>query len=106
MRFIVVAALLLAGCGQPQQAATYTPEYELNFMRACQANGTPVSACGCVWGKISTEVPVGEFEAYELLPAEARTSHPLTAQVREFIQACAPPQAPEPVPVAPEGTQP
>jgi hypothetical protein len=88
MRFVAaVFALLLAACGQPQPA-TYTPEYELNFMRSCQSGGAGVAVCSCTWRKIADEVPVSDFDALEQLPEAERATHPLMLQIQGYATAC------------------
>lgn len=91
---IAIAALvLLAACGQPQSTG-YPPEYELNFMRACQAAGSSNPICACVWGKIAGEISVDAFEALEQLPQAERETHPMTAQIQGYRTACVAEAAP------------
>jgi hypothetical protein len=88
MRVMILAALAaLAACGQ-SAPAPYPPEYELNFMRACQVRQT-TAQCSCIWGKIETDVPVADFIEVERLPASERASHPITGQVERFALECA-----------------
>jgi hypothetical protein len=84
-RVLIAALITLAACGSPP--AQYTPEYEHNFMRACQLNA-PTALCACVWTKIAAEIPVAEFEAFERLSPEQRAASPVAAQLRGFATAC------------------
>lgn len=83
--FVLAAAL--AGCGQ-QEADTYPPQYELNFMRACQAQGPSGNVCPCTWEKIEREIPPDEFAAFELLPASEQAAHPLYSQIERYALEC------------------
>ncbi len=89
MRFILFTALLaLAACGQ-SAPTTYPPQYELNFMRACQAQGPAQGICPCIWGKIVADVPPADFAAFELLSAEEQAQHPLNQQIERYALECA-----------------
>jgi hypothetical protein len=97
-RFILVGLAALAACGQ-QPANTYPPQYELNFMRACQAQGPPSGVCPCTWEKIEREIPPDQFAAFERLPANEQVTHPVYSQLERYALECAgesdpPPQAP------------
>jgi hypothetical protein len=82
----LVPVLAVAACNQ--QAASYPPEYEPNFMTACEAQGSSNALCGCVWNRIETEISPGDFAALERLPAANRDAHPLTAQINGYVEAC------------------
>jgi hypothetical protein len=81
----LVAALV--SCGQPEPN-TYPPQYELNFMRACQAQGPVGDVCSCTWEKIQREIPPAEFAAFERLPASEQVGHPLYGQIERFAIGC------------------
>jgi hypothetical protein len=83
--FVLVAAL--GACGQ-QDAATYPPQYELNFMRACQAQAPNHAVCSCSWEKIESEIAPADFAAFERLPANEQASHPLYAQIERHALEC------------------
>jgi len=88
MRLVILAALTALGaCGQ-QQAKTYPPQYELNFMRACQAQGPAENVCPCTWEKIEREIPPDAFAAFELLPASEQRVHPLYGQIERYAIEC------------------
>jgi hypothetical protein len=82
----VVAALALAACGR---SSGYPPEYELNFMRACEARSAVPGLCACTWDKIEEGVSVAEFTALETMPAAQRQSHPTKLRIDQFALACA-----------------
>jgi hypothetical protein len=95
-----LAVFVLAACGQ-QETRTYPPQYELNFMRACQAPGQASSVCSCTWERITREIPVEEFESFEQLPANEQSAHPLRAELQRYALECiaqneAPPEDPPP----------
>lgn len=93
---IVASLAVLAACGQ-SAPATYPPQYELNFMRACQAQGATTAVCGCIWERIETEVPPADFAAFERLSAAEQTGHAMQQQIEQFALSCAAPaQAPSP----------
>lgn len=97
---LALALTALTACGQ-QEAKTYPPQYELNFMRACQAPGQDSNVCSCTWERITREIPVEEFEGFEQLPANEQTSHPLRAELQRYAVECiaqneAPPEDPPP----------
>jgi hypothetical protein len=82
----VFAAFALAAC-TPQPAA-YAPDVERNFVTACEAQGSAGALCTCVWDRIETEIPPGDFTALERLPGPQRDAHPLTAQIAGYVEAC------------------
>jgi len=102
MRVTIFAALAaLAACGQ-SAPETYPPQFELNFMRACQAQGPSSQFCGCTWEKIEAEVAPADFASFERLPAAEQPSHPVQQQIEQFALECAAqPQTPTEEPPAP-----
>lgn len=92
--FLAILALGLGACSRPE--AGYPPQYELNFMRACQAAGTSTAVCACTWEKIEAEVPRAEFDRFERLPAAERSASPVQRQIEGYALACA--SAPPPKP--------
>lgn len=82
----LVVVLALTACGR--EATTYPPEYELNFMTACEAQSSLPGLCGCTWARIEAEIPPNDFVALERLPGPEREAHPLTAQIAEYALAC------------------
>lgn len=87
-QFILLGCVVLAAaCGR--SAAGYPPEYELNFMQACEARSTVPGMCACTWDKIEAEVPPADFIALERLPAAEREAHPLKRQIDDYALACA-----------------
>lgn len=95
------ALLLLAACGRQG----YPPEYEFNFMQACEARSQVAGLCACTWDRIEAEVPPADFAALERLPAAERGAHPLKLQIDEYALVCArrlsseaPPQPPSTAP--------
>lgn len=90
MRIAVLTLLLVLGsCGRADDA--YPPAHELNFTRACEAQGAPTALCACAWGKIEAEIPRRDFEALERLPIAQRAAHPLQRQIAGYALACAAP---------------
>lgn len=89
MRRAVVAlfAIALASCGRTE--AGYPPQYELNFVRACEAQGAPGEICRCIWGKIATEIPRTDFDALERMPAAQRASSPTQHRIEDLAKQCA-----------------
>lgn len=85
MRLSLIVALALAACGPA--AVDYPPEYQANFMQACEA-GAPSNFCGCVWRAIEAEVPVRDFTAYDKLPATERAAHPVHQQMEGYFRTC------------------
>lgn len=85
---LLVPMLALTACNP--QPASYPPEYERNFMAACEARAASSSdeVCGCVWDRIEAEISPSDFAAFERLPAATREAHPLTAQINGYIEAC------------------
>lgn len=90
MRIAILAVVVALGaCGKADGA--YPPAYELNFTRACEAQGAPADLCACAWGKIEAEIPRRDFEAWERLPVAERAAHPLQRQIAGYALACAAP---------------
>lgn len=88
MRFAVLAGgLLLAACGQPQQAG-WPAGAEMNFMRACEARSTVAGLCGCTWEQIEANIDPADFVALERLPGPEREAHALTQQISGYAEAC------------------
>jgi hypothetical protein len=87
LRACLLFALLLGACGQ-QEAKTYPPEYELNFMRSCLAQGQASVVCTCTWDKIERGITPDEFAAFERLPAPERAVHPMYGQVERYALEC------------------
>ncbi len=85
--FVLAALAALSACGQ-QQPPGYAPEYQLNFMRACQAQGAVVAVCSCTWSKIEREIEVEDFVALEQLPLAERVSNPLYGQIERYAVEC------------------
>lgn len=89
MRRIATALALvaaLAGCGAP--AAGYPPQYELNFVRACEAQNPPAGVCQCTWDKVEAQIPRSEFDAFERMPGAQRSSSPIQRQLQSFALEC------------------
>lgn len=96
---IVVALTALASCGQ-QEARTYPPQYQLNFMRACLAQGEGLqSLCTCTWEKIERDISPADFAQFEQLPANEQATHPLRGQIERYALECR--QQTEPAPDTP-----
>jgi hypothetical protein len=97
MRALALLALVLAigACGQ-QEAKTYPPQYELNFMRACQARGAAAAVCSCTWERITSEIPVDDFTAFERLSQSEQTASPLRNELQRFALECRAEAAPPP----------
>lgn len=96
-------ALLLAACGQSADTA-YTPQYEFGFMQSCEAGSASPELCACIWDEVEANVPRGDFDALERMPAAERGSQPLSRQIEGYAMACAanlPPPAAAPVEPAP-----
>jgi hypothetical protein len=87
LAILAVAGLALAACGQ--RAGGYPPGYELEFMRACEAQSAVPGLCQCTWDKIEAEVPADEFAALDQLPGQQREEHPLMQQIAGYTYACA-----------------
>jgi hypothetical protein len=103
MRLLVLAACAaaLAACGQQPASQTYPPQFELNFIRACQAQGPSQAFCACNWEKVEAEIAPADFAAFERLPATEQASHPVQQQIERFALECAdqlqpPPEDPPP----------
>ena len=91
MRVLASIALMLAlaACGQ-QEAKTYPPQYELNFMRACQAQRPAApNQCPCTWERITREIPPDGFATFERLPPNEQVEHPLYAEIQRYALECA-----------------
>lgn len=84
---LAAAAAALAACGR-QDAETYPPQYELNFMRACQAQSAPAGFCACTWEKIEREIAADDFAAFERLPPGDQQTHPLRQQIQRYADEC------------------
>jgi hypothetical protein len=82
---LALNALILAGCGP--RAAPYPPEFELNFITACQAGAPPAGYCDCVWGKIKTEIPVEDFIGFDAA-MQASQPHPVRSRIEGFMRQC------------------
>src|SRR5262245_35792334 len=78
--------VLLAACGRPE--ARYPPEYEINFMNACEVHGSSQARCACIWDKIEAHVDPNAFAALEQLPTSERNAHPLMHQIQGYWEAC------------------
>ncbi len=94
----IALTLALAACGQ-QEATTYPPQYELNFMRACQAQRPAANVCPCTWERITREIPPDEFATFERLPPNEQVAHPLYDEIQRYAMECrdqagAPPEEP------------
>lgn len=88
MRLLATLSLFaLAACNA--QPAAYGPDVERNFMMACEAQGSSNALCGCTWDRIEADISPGDFAALERLPGPQRESHPLTAQINGYVEACA-----------------
>ena len=99
MRLLASLSLLaLAACNP--QPATYAADVERNFMMACEAQGSSNALCGCTWDRVEAEIRPGDFAALERMPSAQRESHPLTAQINGYVEACAVDLAPAPDPTA------
>lgn len=104
MRLVLASLSLLALAACNPQPQTYGPDVQRNFMTACEAQGSTNALCACTWDKIATEISPNDFSALERMPGPQRESHPLTAQINGYVEACnvslAPPEptTEEPVP--------
>jgi hypothetical protein len=89
MRVLIFAACtaVLTACGQ-SAPETYPPQFELNFMRACQAQGPSQAFCACNWQMVEREISPADFAAFERLPAAERSSHPVQQQIERFAIEC------------------
>ncbi len=88
MRIASVTIFALLGACGPQGPKAYPPQYEVNFMRACEAQRPAEGVCPCTWEKIEREIAADEFAAFELLPPDERRMHPLYGQVQQFAVEC------------------
>jgi hypothetical protein len=82
-----IALALLTACGQ-QEAKTYPPQYELNFMHSCQAQRPPEHVCPCTWERITREIPPAEFATFERLPPNEQVAHPLYSEIQRYAMEC------------------
>lgn len=80
-------AIALAACGEADVG--YPPAYELNFMRACEAQNPNAGVCACTWARIETNLPRRDLDALERLSAAARARSPLQRQIEGYVRACA-----------------
>lgn len=87
MRLLALGSLLALAACNPAPAA-YAPATEHNFMAACQ-QGSSVALCSCTWDKIEAGISPSDFAALERLPQQQRESHPLSAQITGYVEACA-----------------
>jgi hypothetical protein len=87
MRLLAFVTLLVLSACNPQPAS-YPPDYERNFMTACEAQGSSNALCACVWDRIEADIPPGDFAALERLPGPEREAHALTAQINGYVEAC------------------
>jgi hypothetical protein len=92
---ILLALAALCACGQ-REAKTYPPQYELNFMRACQARGAVASVCSCTWERVVREIPVDDFTAFERMPPGEQAAAPLRSELQRFALECRDEAAPAP----------
>lgn len=86
-RVLVALTLALSACGRPD--AGFPPQYELNFMRACEAQHPVTGVCACTWAKIESEISRADFDALERLSAAERPTAPLQQQIQGYALACA-----------------
>lgn len=98
MRSIAAAVLLacLGACGAPPVPATYSPEYEQNFMVACESQSSIEGLCACTWDRIEAEVPRADFDALERLAGAQREEAPLARQIERYAASCAASLSPAP----------
>lgn len=98
MRTLAALVLLvsLAACDQRQVAQTYPPQYELNFMTACQAQRVSAAFCTCTWEKIEHEISPADFAAFERLPPNEQATHPFQGQIERYAEECRNEVAPDP----------
>ncbi|MEZ5995009.1 MAG: hypothetical protein R3C25_04585 [Hyphomonadaceae bacterium] len=105
MRAIAALALILAVslgvCERRAAEEGFSPDYRLNFVNACQAQGSGPEMCACAWDRIEAEVSRRDFDALERLPGPQRDADPLTARINQYVQACAAQFAPVPDPESP-----
>lgn len=88
MRVVLFMALAALAACERQDARAYPPQYELNFMRACEAQGPVEGLCACTWEKIEREIPPDQFAAFERLPANEQATHPLRDQIERDALEC------------------
>jgi len=99
MRVLASLGLLALAACNPQPAA-YPPDFERNFVMACEAQGSSNALCGCTWERIEANISPSDFQALERMPGPQRESHPLTAQINGYVEACAVNLAPPVEPAA------
>jgi hypothetical protein len=100
MRLLIGLAFIALGACTPRPA-TYPPDYERNFVTACEAQGSTNALCACVWDRIEADISPGDFAALERLPGPEREAHALTAQINGYVEACNVSLSPPPT-LAPE----
>ncbi len=101
MRFLAALSLLaLAACNP--EPASYPPDFERNFVTACEAQGSSNALCGCTWDRIEAEISPSDFSALERMPGPQRDAHPLTTRINGYVEACNVALAPLPAPGAEE----
>jgi hypothetical protein len=87
MRSVAVLAFVaLAACSRAPE--TYPPDFERNFITACEAQGSTAELCRCSWERITAEIRPSDFAALERLPGPERETHPLMARINGFMMAC------------------
>jgi hypothetical protein len=88
MRVAVLSVLVaLSGCGRAAQE--YPPQYQLNFMRACEAQHPVAGVCACTWAKIEAGVSRADFDALERLSAAERPAAPSQREIQGYALVCA-----------------
>lgn len=95
---VALLALLWSLGSGTREPETYPPDIARNFMIACEAQGSTNALCGCTWQKIELNISPSDFASLERLPARQRETHPLTAQINGYVEACAVDLAPPPDP--------
>lgn len=78
--------IVLAACGRPE--ARYPPQVEINFMSACQTQGSTQQRCACIWDRIEANIDPNSFVALEQLPGPEREAHPLMQQIHQYRREC------------------
>lgn len=84
----LVLVVLTAACGQ-REPAGYPPEFELNFMRACEAQNPAADICRCTWERIEANIAAEDFVALERLSPAQRARSPINAQIEGYALGCA-----------------
>jgi len=96
-RLILALVLAAAACGQTPQG--YSGLEEVAFKQSCESAArnavgpnmpqqTIVNYCGCVWGRITAEMPHEEFAAFSQLPDAERASSPTGRRLQAFAVSC------------------